>query len=276
MSMQEPEIHPAVRLAAFDLDGTLMGETQQISPRVRRAITAAQERGVFVTLATGRMFTAVYPFARTLGITAPLVACQGGWIQSPDATEPWYRAPLPLDVTYAALALAERQGWHTVLYADDDIFLCDASHPRTSYYALLGEDFQIVNSWKTALDSHIPDKVLFVALPEEIPAIGDLLRAEVDGKAQVVRSHERFIEVVPLGVDKGSGLARLADHLGVPREAVLAVGDHENDVPMIQWAGIGVAMGNAVPAAQQAARWIAPPLTEDGAAAALERFVLWA
>jgi len=80
--------------------------------------------------------------------------------------------------------------------------------------------------------------------------------------------------VVPQGVDKGKGLAWLADHLGIPQASVMAVGDQENDLAMVRWAGIGVAMGNAIPALQRAADWVAPPLDEEGAAAALERFIL--
>ena len=83
-----------------------------------------------------------------------------------------------------------------------------------------------------------------------------------------------FIEVVPLGVDKGAALAWLAQHFDIPREEVLAAGDQENDLAMIKWAGVGVAMGNATPPVQKVADWIAPPVTEDGAAVLLERFVL--
>jgi hydroxymethylpyrimidine pyrophosphatase-like HAD family hydrolase len=77
-----------------------------------------------------------------------------------------------------------------------------------------------------------------------------------------------------LGVSKGDALQRLADHLGVPQARVMAIGDQGNDVPMLTWAGVGVAMGNASPAAKAAADWVAPPFSEDGAAVAIERFIL--
>jgi hydroxymethylpyrimidine pyrophosphatase-like HAD family hydrolase len=91
---------------------------------------------------------------------------------------------------------------------------------------------------------------------------------------QIVRSHGLFIEANPLGVDKGNGLAWVADYLGVPQSQVMAVGDQDNDVPMVAWAGLGVAMGNGSLACKAAADWVAPPFEEDGAAAAIERFVL--
>ena len=93
-----------------------------------------------------------------------------------------------------------------------------------------------------------------------------------DGQMQIVRSHELFIEANPLGVDKGTGLAWLAGHLGVPQSQVMAVGDQDNDAPMVAWAGLGVAMGNGSAACKAAADWIAPPMSKDGAAVAIERF----
>ncbi|HOV49081.1 MAG: HAD family phosphatase [Anaerolineae bacterium] len=263
-----------IRLAAFDLDGTVMGADRSIAPRVRAALAAAQARGVLVTLATGRMFPSVLPYALDLNLDAPLLACQGGWIQWTHALTPLLRIPLPVDIAREAIALAEQHDWHTVLYADGEIFLRELRELPSFYEALLGLEKALIPDWETVLTQHTPDKVLFVAQAEEIPAIGDSLRATFNGRAQVFRSHDRFIEVVPQGVDKGAGLAWLAAHLGIPREEVLAVGDHENDIPMVQWAGVGVAMGNATPALQAVADWIAPSVAEDGAAAALERFVL--
>jgi hydroxymethylpyrimidine pyrophosphatase-like HAD family hydrolase len=118
-----------------------------------------------------------------------------------------------------------------------------------------------------------PDKVLII-VQENGDEILAMLRERFDGQAEIVRSHDLFIEVNPLGVDKGAGLAWLAGRLGVPQSHVMAVGDQDNDAPMVAWAGWGVAMGGGSPACKAAADWIAPPLAEDGAAVAIEQFVL--
>jgi hypothetical protein len=262
-----------IQLAVFDLDGTLMGEEMQIRPTVRDAIGRAQERGVIVTVATGRMFSSLLPYARELGITAPLLAYQGGWIQEPDAELPLYRISLPRDVTLQTLHLADEQAWHTILYADGRIFLREMTYPESFYADLLGTDYQIVPAWEKVLDDHTPDKVLFVAAPDAIPEMGRRLERNLGGHVQIFRSHARFIEVVPLSVDKGAGVAWLAARLGIPQHAVLAVGDQENDAPMVAWAGVGVAMGNAAPTVKAVADWTAPSIHEDGAVAALERYV---
>ncbi len=260
-----------IRLIACDLDGTLMDEEQRIAPAVREAIAEAQAAGITVTLASGRMFTALLPAARDLAITAPLICYQGGWIQAPDEATPRFRATLAAAVASDLLRSADKLGWHAVLYADGRIFLREQRHPPTFYTALLGSDWQIVASWESVIARHQVDKVLFVASPEGIPAIAEALRAHVGTRATVVRSHARFVEVIPPGVNKGEGLRRVAEMLGVRREAVMAIGDQENDLPMIVWAGVGVAMGNAVPALKAAADFVAPPLWEEGAAVAIRR-----
>jgi len=263
-----------IRLVAFDLDGTLMGTDQKIRPRVLEAVMRAQGQGVVITLATGRMFTATERFARELNVTAPLLCYQGGWIQALDGPV-LRRISLPLSVARAAIALGEGERWHTLLYADGQLFVREFLYPVAFYDALLGFGVIVGEPWEAILAAHEVDKVLYVADPEQIPAMADVLQERFTGVAEIVRSHARFIEVVPLGVDKGSALAWLAQHYDIPREHVLAAGDQENDITMIQWAGVGVAMGNATPAVQKVADWIAPPVTEDGAATILERFVLY-
>ncbi len=262
-----------IRLIACDLDGTLMGEDRRISPAVRRAIAEAQARGIAVTLATGRMFAATVPFARELGITAPLICYQGGWIQALEDLQPRFRRTLAHPIARRVLEGGQARDWHPVLYADGRIFLRELREKPAFYDALLGEDWEIVDAWEAVLRRHQVDKVLFVAEEGAIPAMEAQLRRWVGEAATIVRSHARFVEVIPAGVDKGRGLAWLAAELGFAREEVMALGDRENDMPMLRWAGLGVAMGNAPAPVRAAADWVAPPLSADGAAVAIRR--LW-
>jgi len=89
-----------------------------------------------------------------------------------------------------------------------------------------------------------------------------------------VPSHPLLVEGIPHGMSKALGVAWLAAHLGIRREEVMTVGDYNNDVEMLEWAGLGVAMADGSPEALAAANVVVPPVTEDGAAVALERFVL--
>jgi Cof subfamily protein (haloacid dehalogenase superfamily) len=263
-----------IRLAVFDLDGTLMGTDQKIRPRVAQAVAQAQAQGVILTLATGRMFTATERFARELNVTAPLICYQGGWIQALGGPV-LRRITLPTTLAREAIELGTAKGWHILLYTEGQLFVEEFLHPVAFYDALLGSGVTVGEPWDSILAIHDgADKVLYVAEPEQIPAMAEMLQERFMGMAEIVRSHARFIEVVPLGVDKGAAVAWLAQHFNIPREEVLAAGDQENDIAMIEWAGVGVAMGNATPPVQKVADWIAPPVTEDGAAVLLERFVL--
>jgi hypothetical protein len=119
-----------------------------------------------------------------------------------------------------------------------------------------------------------PDKFVFIAEQEDADDIQAMLSAHFEGQLVVVRSHHLFVEGNPPGVNKGAALAWLAEYLNVSQTQVMAIGDQGNDVTMIEWAGLGVAMGGADRAVQAVADWVAPPLSEDGAAVAVERFLI--
>jgi len=264
-----------IRLLALDLDGTLMDDDMVIrSSRVRWAIAAAQERGVVVTLATGRMFDFVLPFAQDLGITAPLICYQGGLIQSPGSSAPLYRASMEPALVREVLEWQDQRGWHFVLYADDDVFLDERRHPEAFYRDMLGERLIWVDDLFSVLEQHEPVKFIIFVEPHEADHVETDLRRKFGGRMELTRSHALIVEGNPLGVSKGDALRRLAAHLDIPQEQVMAIGDQDNDVPMLAWAGLGVAMGNGSPAIKAVADWIAPPLAEDGAAVAIERFIL--
>jgi len=264
-------IYTPIRLIALDLDGTLIDHEQKFSPRVMRAIAQAQEHGIAVTLATGRSPLATRSFAEALNINVPLICYQGGLIAESDGRV-LHRIALDHNLAAQVITLAQSRGWHVNLYQDGLLYLTEFRHPVEFYEGLLHPSAQLVPDLYVLLD-HDPDKVLIVA-----DGNGDEIYAEMharfDAQMQIVRSHELFIEANPLGVDKGTGLAWLAAHLGVPQSQVMAVGDQDNDAPMVAWAGLGVAMGNGSVPCKAAADWIAPPISKDGAAVAIERFAL--
>lgn len=264
-----------IRLLALDLDGTLMNDDMVIkSARVRRAIAAAQAQGVVVTLATGRMLDATLPFARELDITAPLICYQGALIQSPGANTPLYRATMAPALLRKVLEWGRERGEHLVLYAGEDVFLEEKRFSKTFYREMLGRRLVWVDDLVSVLDHQVPIKfVIFVESQEASRVRGDL-QSKFDGQMELTRSHEVIVEGNPLGVSKGGALSRLAARLEVPQSRVMAIGDQDNDISMVAWAGVGVAMGNGSAATKAAADWVAPSVEEDGAAVAIERFVL--
>ncbi|MCP4536386.1 MAG: HAD family hydrolase [Chloroflexi bacterium] len=244
------------------------------SDRVRRAISAALEHRVVVTLATGRMYDYAVPFAQELGITAPIICYQGGLIQPPDSDTPLYRATMEPSLVREVLEWQAERGYHFALYAGEDVFLDERRHPDSFYHDMLGKRLVWVDDLSSVLEQHDPVKFLVFVESHEAHHIEAELRQRFNRLMELTRSHAIIIEGNPPGVSKGDALQQLAAHLDIPQAQVMAVGDQDNDTSMIAWAGLGVAMGNGSPAVKAVADWVAPPLSEDGAAVAIERFVL--
>ncbi len=265
-----------IKLIALDLDGTLFGDDLVISPRARACIAEAQDRGVIVTLATGRMFDFTQPIAQELGVTAPLIVYQGGMIRAPEADEPLYQATMTSQLAQEVLVWQAQWGGTPVLYADDGVYLHrEQPWSEDFLHDMVGEQLIWVDDLFSVLDERERlIKLIVVAEVTEADWIEADTRGHFGDRLEIVRSHAMFVEVNPPGVTKGKALSRLAAHLAVPQDQVMAVGDQGNDETMVAWAGLGVAMGNASPAVKAVADWIAPPLAEDGAAVAIERFVL--
>jgi len=263
-----------IRLLALDLDGTLMGASKVISPRTYQAVHKAMDAGCWVSVATGRAFTMASYFARELGINAPLICYQGALIQDLRDGSVVYRATLPLEVARRVAAFAQARRLSVQVYLEDHQAYTDRAKPVVdTILDKSGRALIEVGDLVAWLDRP-PYKFLISERPE---AMADLVRemeSEFAGGVHVSQSLDHLVEVTAPEASKGQALAHLAAHLGVTQAATMAMGDHDNDASMIAWAGLGVAVGNASSAAKAVADVIAPPLEEEGAAWAIERYVL--
>ena len=263
-----------IQLLATDLDGTLMGASKVIPPRTYQALHKAMDAGCWVSLATGRAFTTASYFARELGINAPLICYQGALIQDLRDGTVVYQATLPLKVARRVAAFAQARRLSIQIYLEDHQAYTDRAKPIVD--TLLdksGRDLIEVGDLVAWLDRP-PYKFLIEERPEAMLDLVRDMESEFADCVHVTQSLDHLVEITALGASKGQALAYLAAHLGVAQEATMAMGDHDNDASMIEWAGLGVAVGNASPAAKAVADVIAPPLEEEGAAWAIERYVL--
>lgn len=264
------------QLIALDLDGTVIDHNLHIHPDVRETIAAVQARGIHVTLATGRVFGAALPFARELDIRTPIICYQGALVRHPLTGDTLYHAAMPAGLAAAAVRELLDAGIFVIAYIDDIHYIAAHRTELEPYLAFHPEGAEIVVT--PDLDRLVarvpPTKLLFVADPPVVERELARLTARFGDTLAIVRSHAIFGELTAPHVSKGNALAALAQSLGAPREAVMAIGDQENDISMITWAGLGLAVGNATPAVLARAHAVLPPVSEAGVAHALRRYVL--
>jgi Cof subfamily protein (haloacid dehalogenase superfamily) len=264
------------QLVALDLDGTVMDRDLVIVPTVREAIAEAQARGIHVTLATGRMFGATTPFAGELGIRTPLICYQGALIRDPISGGILAHTGMPADEAAEAATALLAAGVFVIAYVEERLCIA-ARRAELDYYLQFhpeGAEVIVAPDLPALLRDTPPTNILVVAEPTIVERELARLSLRFAHRLVVTRSHEHFGELTAPGISKGVALAKLAEQLGIPRERVVAIGDQENDLSMIEWAGLGLAMGNAIPAVKQAAAAVLPTVQEGGVAWGLRRYVL--
>jgi Cof subfamily protein (haloacid dehalogenase superfamily) len=263
-----------IRLVALDLDGTLIGEDLVLRPRVRSAVAAAQAQGVAVTIVTGRMFAAARPFARELAVSGPIVCYQGAAIFDVSSGAVLRQTTVKPDVAREALQWAHDHGVHAQCYADDRLYVERIDRFSKRYTALARVEPVVVPSLLDAFAERPTIKIVFVDDPEQSEQHLVALRALLGDRAYLTRSHVDFVEVVDPAVNKGEALAFVAQHHGVSLDETLAIGDAWNDVPLLDAAAIGIAMGSAPPELRAHADHVVADVAHDGVAEALETYVL--
>ena len=264
-----------IRLAAFDLDGTLVDTDLVLSTRLRKAVALAQQCGSIITIATGRDARLTTHFAQELGLTAPVICAQGGLIYDFLNNRVLHDVRLAPDILPKAINAAAHYGWNLHFEMADQSYLpAESNHPPILFELLRYSKWSRLDDFLHDIPERPHKFLITLNHPEDQQKIMSELYQVFNDQIRIVPSHPYLIEGVPAGVSKGSGLAWLADYYQISQAEVMAMGDNDNDVPMIEWAGLGVAAGNASLAAKAVADWIAPSVAEDGAAVAIERFML--
>ncbi len=268
-----------IRLVALDLDGTLIGDDLLLRPRTVATIRAVVARGVHVALATGRMTSSALPYALELGLRAPLVGLQGALVRempapgSPRLGRLLLHRPLAADVAREAMAWSRAAGLTPHVNHLERMVL-PASDDHTDDYSRWSFGRVLLVPDMDAWIRHPVTKVISVAPPPLAEMSLAAARAAFAGRADATVSHPMFLEFLAPGVNKGRAVRFLARRLGIEPRETLAIGDQLNDLEMIGEAGVGVAMAGAPEAVRAAARVVAPPIEEEGAAQVLEELLL--
>lgn len=265
------------KVLALDLDGTLTNSEKIITPRTKKALRAAAAKGVCIVLASGRPTAGIWPLARELDldrIGGCILSYNGGKIIDCQSGQTLVQTAFPPDLIEPVCTYARYWNVVPVTYDKDGVVHEKASNP---YVKEEGRNNQVSMREVENLAAEVTwpiNKILLVGDPVDMPHVEELMQQKFSGKLSIYRSMPFFIEIMPLGVEKSASLALLLRSKGFGPESLMACGDGWNDLPMIEYAGLGVAMGNAVPSVKAAAQYITADNDHDGVGEAIEKFIL--
>ncbi|SEN25256.1 hypothetical protein SAMN05192583_2376 [Sphingomonas gellani] len=262
-----------IRLLVSDVDGTLVDKEKRLTPATADAVRRLEEEGVRFTLISARPQSGVMPLADTLGIDGPIAAFNGGLIFRRDGTVDSHHV-LDAEVARTAMELAADEPADLWVFADGKWHASQAEGEHADRERLSANQEPVVCDDFTALADKV-DKITFVSDdPPVLARLMDRCVAAFGGKATVVQSQTYYLDITALAANKGDGIVALSDAFDVPLEAVAAIGDQMNDVPMLEQAGLSIAMGNAPEAVRAVAGYGTRSNDADGVAYAIDTIIL--
>lgn len=268
----------AIELIAIDMDGTLLNPQHQITPAVKQAISEARRKGVHVVLATGRPYVGVQDYLRQLDIQGSNDFCityNGALVLQAATGACILQETLGFEDYLHVEKLARELGVHFQAFDFDTLYTPNKDIGKYTIHEAEMTGIPLKYRSVEEMDRNLRfPKVMMVDEPTLLDRAIARIPVETQARYTILKSAPYYLEILHKKVDKGAGVKMLADHLGIAQENIMALGDQANDTAMIEYAGVGVAMGNAIPELKSVAQFVTRSNTEDGVAHAIEKFVL--
>jgi Cof subfamily protein (haloacid dehalogenase superfamily) len=266
------------RLIASDLDDTLLDENSKISARNREAIRRAVDSGVKFVIATGRMFKTSVNYLDDLGLNSdcPIINYHGALVKKSRSKEVILHRPIENGIAISVAEEAERQGCHVSVFIEDELYIREENEYSRFYQSMAHIGLEEVGPLGAFLRNNgaSPTKMSIIRWDGTIDDIETDLRGKYGKKLSILQSRPYFLEITDQKATKGQTLGWLAEKEGIKPEEIIAFGDGHNDLDMLQFAGLGVAVSNGRPEVRAAARLVTGSNIEDGVAEVIERYVL--
>lgn len=256
-SAAPPGFRPA--LVAADLDGTLIGRDLTWAAGLPEALAALQAAGIRTVICTGRMLQSAQRVVARLGLTAGPVICYQGALVADLASGEWLRhVPMDGDAAAEVVRHVQAMGRQLNAYIADQLYVEQVTDEARRYAKHVEVSIDTVEDLVAEVVRRPPTKLVLVTSPADVDEILPGLQERWRGRLYVTRSQPDYIEFADGSVSKSGTLAWLCDRLGVAREAVATLGDGMNDVDMLEWAGLGVAVAEAAGPVRAAADLVVP------------------
>ena len=274
-------IHTSVmeyQLLVIDVDGTLLNSNHEITERTRSALIKVQQAGIRIALASGRPPQGLWAISEALDMPTYggyIIAYNGSQIIDAASRSVMFERKVNPELLPYLEKKARKGNFAIMTYGDEQLVCNLEGNAHVEAEALLnGLSLVVEPEFSVAID-FTPYKVVLVSDDEPaLKALEDLWKRRLNGTVEAHRSENYFLEILPYGVDKDGALSVLLDHLNISPQSVAAFGDGVRDVGLLQLAGLGIAMGNALPSVRACADYVTKSCDEDGVAEAIEQFVL--
>lgn len=263
-----------IKLVAIDLDDTLLRDDGSISEFTLDTINAVRKKGVDIIIATGRMYSTAKPIGETIGLSdIPMIIYSGAMVQNCGTGEILYEKLIPGEIVNKIIDISLKNNWYIQVYVDDlmhleqvteftNIYMRDTNLP----YKVCGYDFKSIDAPAA--------KILAIDTLENLNKMVEVLQAELGDYVDAVRSKPNFLEIIAKGSSKGNALTSMAKQKGLDISQTMAIGNSQNDISMLEVAGVSVAVANAEENVKETAKVITASNNEDGVAKVLQKYFL--
>ncbi len=260
-----------IKLVVTDIDGTIHDPDSGINNNVKECLRNLINNGIHVAIATGRTYGSAKYIADEIGIKCPLICYQGGLVNTYDGEiiDAKYLNP---EIAREIIIDCRKRGIHLNVYVEDKLYVENDDEYIKDYIGDKGIDYFLVESFDE-LDFSKLNKMLAISYDcEFVNSLIEEYRKKYP-QIYVVRSYKYFCEIANKEATKGNAIKILADKYGISVGEVLAIGDQNNDIEMVETAGVGVAMGNGTEEIKQIADYITDSVKNDGFIKAIDKFV---
>lgn len=268
------------KLIVTDMDGTLLNDDKNVSEENKKALKKAREMGIKIAIATGRIYTSAKFYANLLELDTPIIACNGAIIREEKSGYTLHENVLDYENSLKILDICTKNDIYYHFYNDEGFFCKELNYSSLAYskwnesqpkenrlrIEILNKPFDVIKNTKKILK--------FVIMDEDLEKINDIKNElrQID-TIEVSSSWQNNVEIMNKGACKGFAVKKLGEYLGIKQEEIISFGDNHNDLSMIEYAGMGVAMRNADELVKKKASFITTSNNENGVAEALNKIL---
>ncbi len=262
------------KLLALDLDGTLLKNGSKISKKVKESIKRLRDKGIKVILVSGREPRSISKFAKELNLEEYIIALNGAIITDSKIKQILFRKDIEIEVSKEIITLSEGKSIQSMLFIEDKIYTSKEGPYLELFKQYTDTPVEIVGNLSHFYKEYKVGKIILADEYDVLKEAKNRLGNKFKKSINIDFSKPYFLEIYNFNTSKGIMLERIADHYGIDRNEVVAIGDGENDISMIEYAGLGVAMGNALKIVKDKADLVTDTNTEDGVSRIIEEYFL--